>query len=306
MVHAGTLPTPKSLHRAIGIVCLMTASAPALAQSPAEKADKLQAKGIELGRAGKIAEAEAAFTKAIEQNPYDSYTWFLRGISKGLLDRCSEAILDYDKTLQLDAEFQRGYLERGSCKMELLDDAGALADFTAAIELDSTYAEAYYNRGLLLEMTEGRPAACPDLEKAHALGLERAKRKVEQCADSARRHEQVYAIRRLERMAPDDKYGLTPEQPVKVGNGPNGGPANQRAYLDLLRDAQGEALKYERQGSCCGYPSANTPFGVALVDRYEVSYRNAKGKPKKTVIYISMYDYEEPLIPQGFTTVPRK
>ena len=45
-------------------------------------------------------------------------------------------------------------------------------------------------------------------------------------------------------------------------------------------------------------------LGIALVDRYEVSFRNEKGKRKKTVVYISFYDHEEPMILQGFGTVP--
>lgn len=110
-------------------------------------------------------------------------------------------------------------------------------------------------------------------------------------------------ISKLTTTAPDNKYGFTPEQPVKVGKSNKGGPANQRAYLDLLRDAKGNAISYERVGSCCPYESANGFLGLAMVDHYEITYQNEKGKKKKSDVYISFYDYEEPMILFGFKTI---
>lgn len=119
--------------------------------------------------------------------------------------------------------------------------------------------------------------------------------------DSSKKTEQVYEIKSLTKKAESEQYGLTPEQPVKVGKGPKSGPANQRDYLDLLRDGQGNPISYERLGSCCPYESENGFMGLAMVDQYEVKYKDKSGKKKKTVIYISFYDYEEPLIPFGFS-----
>ena len=42
---------------------------------------------------------------------------------------------------------------------------------------------------------------------------------------------------------------------------------------------------------------------MALLDRYELTYRDEKGKKRTTVVYISFYDYEEPMVLQGFKTV---
>ncbi len=120
--------------------------------------------------------------------------------------------------------------------------------------------------------------------------------------DSSKTKELIYEIKSLTRQAASEKYGLTPEQPVKVGKGPKSGPANQRDYLDLLRDGQENKITYERLGSCCPYESENGFMGLAMVDRYEVKYKDKSGKNRKTVIYISFYDYEEPLIPVGFSS----
>ena len=101
----------------------------------------------------------------------------------------------------------------------------------------------------------------------------------------------------------NDNYGFTQEQPIKVGNGPNGAPANERAYLDLLRDGQGKPISYYREGSCCAHESKNGFNGMAMLDIYVINYYNENGIKETAKVYISMYDYEEPLIIKGFQTV---
>lgn len=114
---------------------------------------------------------------------------------------------------------------------------------------------------------------------------------------------ELHTINKLAKTADNDKYGFTPEYPVKVGTGPQGGPANNKAYLNLLRDAKGEPVEFKRIGSCCPYESKNGFMGMAMVDHYEITYKNEKGKKKKADVYISFYDYEEPMILFGFKTV---
>lgn len=117
----------------------------------------------------------------------------------------------------------------------------------------------------------------------------------------------VHAILKLTKTAENEKYGFTEENPVKTGLGPDGGPANQHAYLGLLRDEQGKSIKYKRLGSCCPYKSENAMIGgIALLDRYEIIYHNSKGEEKKKYIYISFDDYEEPQILYGFKTAGQK
>jgi hypothetical protein len=94
-------------------------------------------------------------------------------------------------------------------------------------------------------------------------------------------------------------YGFIQKIPVKVG----GGPVNQRKYLESLRDAQGKRISYERQGSCCPYPSTSPTamFGGGILDIYEITYRDEKNKKKKINVYITFYDYETPKAIKGFT-----
>ena len=58
----------------------------------------------------------------------------------------------------------------------------------------------------------------------------------------------------------------------------------------------------KRVGSCCAYESKNGFMGYAMLDRYDITYKSEEGKKKKVIIYISFYDYEEPLILWVFKT----
>lgn len=93
----------------------------------------------------------------------------------------------------------------------------------------------------------------------------------------------------------DDTYGLSAENPVKVGEK---SASNQRRYIASLAGPQGEVLSFYRAGSCCAYESPNGYGGVALVDKYAVTY---EGLETPIILYISFYDLEDLLIPVGFT-----
>ncbi len=93
----------------------------------------------------------------------------------------------------------------------------------------------------------------------------------------------------------DDSYGLTSENPIKVGEK---SASNQRRYIASLAGPQGEVLSFYRAGSCCAYKSENGYGGLALVDRYIVTY---EGLESPITLYISFYDFEDLLVPIGFT-----
>lgn len=177
-------------------------------------------------------------------------------------------------------------------------------DYTLAIKLDPDYTDAYYYRGLLADKLGQRDAACTDFLKAQALGMEDIDPKIDRCRGTTKSDFPIHSILRLEKTAKNKTYGFTEKNPVMVGTGTEGGPANQRAYLDLLRDEQGQPVTYERLGSCCPYKSEHGYIGgMGMLDQYEITYLNERGVEKKAVVYISFYDYEEPLVLHGFKTV---
>ncbi|MDQ3047107.1 MAG: tetratricopeptide repeat protein [Bacteroidota bacterium] len=269
-----------------------------------QDAQKFYEQGLEKAQAGKLEEAIKLFDKSIAHKPDEYVAWVNRGIVKSMLDLYEEALTDFDQALKLAPEYKKGYLNRGTAKKHLTDYEGALLDNSIAIKLDKNYADAYYNRGLVYEMLSKKDSACFDFNKANEMGQKSAPKKVDKCNDTTKK--EVYSILRLTKIADNDKYGFTSESPIKVGTGPDGGPANNRAYLNLLRDAMGKSISYERVGSCCAYESKNGFMGMALLDHYVITYLNEKGKKKKTSIYISFYDYEEPQVLMGFKTVGQK
>jgi len=94
----------------------------------------------------------------------------------------------------------------------------------------------------------------------------------------------------------DSTYGYTEKNAVKVG-GVGNGPMNERNYLNALTGPNGEKVSFERHGSCCEFKSKNSPFGMALLDRYAVTY---EGKKDTVTIYLNMYDKEKNMAPVGF------
>jgi len=90
-------------------------------------------------------------------------------------------------------------------------------------------------------------------------------------------------------------YGYSEKNPVKVG-GVDSGPANERAFLNRLTGPNGEAVTYERSGSCCPFETPNSSWG-GMLDVYIVTIA---GDPVKKSLYINMYDKDELYAPKGF------
>jgi tetratricopeptide (TPR) repeat protein len=272
------------------------------AQDPAV----LYKEGVEKASEGKYEESIALFSKIIEIQPSNYYALYNRGIAKSRMNQYEDALADFEQVVKMHPEYKKGYLNRGIARKHLTDYDGAMADYSMAASLDPNYNEAYFNKGLLFELLGNKDSACFNFKKAKEKGAKNVEQKMERCNDTSARLPSYFAILRLTKKADNNKYGFTSQDPVKVGYGPNGGPANQQAYLELLRDAQGKPIKYERLGSCCMYDSKTSILGKGMLDKYEITYRNEKNEEAKTILYISFDDYEELKIPVGFNTVGQK
>ncbi len=263
-------------------------------------------RGVEKMKADSLDAAIDLFTKTIELEPTNYYAWLNRGIAKSWQREYETALKDLDEVVKLAPDYKKGFLNRGTAKKYLTDYDGAIADYNKAIELDSNYAEAYYIRGVVYEMLGKKDEACRDYKTAKKKGSGPLEKKMEKCSKDDKPATNYYSILRLTKTATSDKYGFTEKDPIKVGCGPDGGPANQKAYLDLLRDKQGKAIRYERSGSCCMYDSPNGILGKGMLDKYRIVYLNEKNEWMESVLYISFDDYEELKIPMGFKTVGQK
>ena len=107
--------------------------------------------------------------------------------------------------------------------------------------------------------------------------------------------------------APAGAYGRSEATAIRVGavdGDPRSGPQRERAYLDRLRTPTGAPVSYEREGSCCGFETPNSPLGAGMLDLYEVWGPGVDGRVR---LYLNMYDPpvagESDSAPPGFTIV---
>jgi tetratricopeptide (TPR) repeat protein len=271
----------------------------------AQEAKNYYEQGVEFARLGKADDAIEAFNKSIALKADEYVAWYNRGVAEMMVHRYEDALTDFDKTILLNPGYKKAYLNRGTTKKHLTDYDGALADYNYLLKHDTINMEAFYYRGLLYNLIGKRVEACMDFNKARRLGYKDAQIEVDGCvrrpiADDT----SIHSILRLTRKADNEGYGFLADHPVRVGKGPESGPNNVRTYLELLRDANGKPLKYERIGTCCPYKSDHAFFGKeAMEEKYQITYTAADGSTKTAFVYLTFYDYEEPLILAGMKTV---
>lgn len=96
----------------------------------------------------------------------------------------------------------------------------------------------------------------------------------------------------------DPEYGYNPKKPIKLGGFMNDSKyqGRQDEYFEGLMGPNGENVKVKRIGSCCPFADESLPYGAGLLDRYEVDY---KGLSKPIILYVNLYQFEQPLAPKG-------
>ncbi len=251
---------------------------------------------------GNYEKAIEHFNKELEREPNNYYAWFNKALCESRLGEHKKSIKDFSQAIALKPDYYKAYMNRAIVKRNLTDYEGALLDLNISLEIEENYSWAYYHRGIINEYLGNQNQACSDLTRAKALGIEKAEAMVEKTCSTDRKAN-YKNILYLSKTSTDKTYGYSGDNPIKVGFGIKGGPANQRAFLNLLRDSQGNTIHYTRVGSCCEYESEYGIFGIAKSDIYEIFYLNKKGERVQTKLHISFYEYEEPMIPMGFKSI---
>jgi Leucine-rich repeat (LRR) protein len=99
-----------------------------------------------------------------------------------------------------------------------------------------------------------------------------------------------------------DSLGISPNYPIRVGSGVNGGPTNERIYLKNLQDKLRREIVFKRTGSCCQYDLPESPLGIASVDVYTIGFVDNDTVRETKTLYLTYYEYERPReAPAGFT-----
>jgi protein O-mannosyl-transferase len=105
---------------------------------------------------GQIDLALEDYTKAIENNPEFTDSYYNRGLIYINTGRFESAIADLSKAVEIDPKYAKGYADRGVAYYSLKQWDKSLADYSKAIELKPDFADALFNRGLLYG-SQGQP-----------------------------------------------------------------------------------------------------------------------------------------------------
>ena len=115
---------------------------------------------------GEYKDAIADYDIAIDKNPNDAETYYLRGLARKSLNQAEEAIGDFDDALRLDPEHTEAYYWRGDMKGGLKRYEEAIGDFDDVIRLDPEYTDIYYWRGVTKYFLERYEEAIGDFDDA--------------------------------------------------------------------------------------------------------------------------------------------
>ena len=113
------------------------------------------------------------YNRAIEINPKDADLLFNRGIMKNNSGDYQGAIADYNKAIQINPQDAKFYYNRGNTKKRSKDYRGAVYDYTKSLEINPQFAPAYSNLGIALFLgSNDYNNACSAFKKAASLGYE--------------------------------------------------------------------------------------------------------------------------------------
>lgn len=115
---------------------------------PARVAEAV-AQGQKALESGRMSEAAAAFTRALDADPNCAEAYVGRGRALVQLGDFRRALADLDRAVQLEPNNALWWCRRGEVRLQADDERGALADFARAIELNPKLPEVYVARAAL-------------------------------------------------------------------------------------------------------------------------------------------------------------
>jgi predicted O-linked N-acetylglucosamine transferase (SPINDLY family) len=124
--------------------------------------------GLDAHRAGRPADAAAAYTAALSADPDAADAYANRAAARAQLGDTKGAFDDFAAALRLRPDSPETLNNRGVLRRDLGDLAAARADFDKALELAPDYADALANRAVVHHLRWDHAAAAADLTRALA------------------------------------------------------------------------------------------------------------------------------------------
>lgn len=112
------------------------------------------------------------YDQAVKLAPKEAESWLNRGIAKEKLQDFPGAYQDFTTAISLTPQFEKAWLCRANVltKMQRLEEA--VEDYTVAILYDPEYGIAWLNRAIVNHKLGRNDAACADVQRANALGVQ--------------------------------------------------------------------------------------------------------------------------------------
>lgn len=128
-------------------------------------------RGIAFLYANQFDGAISDFTQVLNLSKDDPDSYNNRGLAYSYKGDLNSAMKDFDKAIKLDPNFAQAYINRGSAYITLKDFDKAVKDFDKAIKLDTKNPELYIQRARLQYLKEDYKKSIKDYSTAIALGI---------------------------------------------------------------------------------------------------------------------------------------
>jgi tetratricopeptide (TPR) repeat protein len=122
--------------------------------------------------------AISILTSAIQNNNTNAVAYYHRGIVFRKAGKINEALADLDKSIAINPKDPQLYFERGDIYGNQLNFEAALADFDKYTQLRPEDGNGFFYRGQALCLLNRKEEGCKDLNKAAAMGVEKAGKKI--------------------------------------------------------------------------------------------------------------------------------
>lgn len=100
----------------------------------------------------------------------------------------------------------------------------------------------------------------------------------------------------------DDKYGTDADFPINIGVLTD---ANEEVkvghFFNSITGKNGEKVIYQKQDTCCPFPTKNNTMGAGTLSIYEYTI---EGTSKKGKLYFNLYERGKMECPKGFSIKP--
>ena len=198
-------------------------------------------------KAGKMAEAEVAYTLALTANPDDALSLIGRGRARQTLGKRADAAADFERAVQLAPGNSEAWVGHGLSHYYAKDYKTALADLDKAVALDPRSAKAVQDRGVVHDALKDYKAGVIDCTNALKIQPNYINAYNERGHAWQQLKDPESALRDFEeviRLDPRNTYALTQRAIIYEANGEKEKAEREYRFVLALDPKQNDAVRH--------------------------------------------------------------